>query len=122
MRTPIGEMTRDGRVIVHRLDNEVVVTAKDAAEVQRITAELAGGEPVAVVVDMRSLGFADREVRQAFSDDIDGIEVATALLVSPALSAGLAALFSKFQEPSRPVKIFTDEAQAIEWAAEQVAG
>lgn len=122
MRTPIGEMTLDGRVIVHRLDPKVVVNLRDTDAVKQATIELAAGEPVAVVVDMRDLGYADRDVRMAFGDDLDGIEAATALLVSPALSAGLASLFSKFQAGPRPVEIFTDEAEAISWARDQVPG
>ena len=122
MRTPIGEMTLDGRVIVHRLDSEVVVTVADAVEVQRVTAELADGRPVAVVVDMRGMGYASREARDVFGDDLGGVEAATALLVSPAVSAGLASLFSKFQTPDRPVQMFTDEDEAMQWARAQVAG
>lgn len=121
MQTPIGEMRLDGRVIVHTIDSEATPSPEDALEVQRITAELAGGEPVAVLVDMRKMAFANSEVQGMFKDDPSGLEVATALLVETPASAASATLFERYRRPERDVKIFNNEAEALAWARNQIA-
>lgn len=75
-------MHLDGRVIVDVMDPQAVLSPEGAREIQRVTVELAGGAPVAVLVDMREMEFAGRDARGMFSDDLGGVEVATALLVS----------------------------------------
>ncbi len=119
-RTPIGEMHLDGRVIVHTINEHAVLDFDGAREVQRITVDLADGVPVAVVVDMRGMAFAGRDVREMFSDDLDGVELATALLVTSEISVALAGLFKRHVDPDRPVEMFTDEDQALTWAKAQV--
>lgn len=109
-------MHLDGRVIVHVIDPQAVLSPEGAREVQRVTVELAGGVPVAVLVDMREMGFAGRDARAMFSDDLGGVELATALLVSSDISAALAGLFKKYQSPDRPVEVFSDEEEALAWA------
>ncbi len=122
MRSPIGEMNLEARVITHRLDPGVVVGVEEALEVQRLTAELADGTPVAVVVDMREVGFAGRQAREAFWSDLDGIEIATALLVRRSISERLAGMFVDRVAPDRPVAIFTEEEAAQAWARRHVGG
>lgn len=119
-RTPIGEMYLDGRVIVHVVDPHAVLDPDGAREVQRITVDLAAGSPVAVVVDMRGMAFAGRDVRGMFRDDLDGVELATALLVSSDISVALADLFKRYASPERPVEVFTSEDEALSWARGQV--
>ncbi len=119
-RTPIGDMHMDGRVIVHTINAHAVLDVDGAREVQRITVDLAAGAPVAVVVDMRGMAFAGRDAREMFSDDLDGVELATALLVTSDISVALAGLFKRYADPERPVEMFTDEDQALTWAKAQV--
>ncbi len=114
-------MTLDGQVIIHRLDPDVVVSVEAAKEVERLTGELADGARVATVVDMRGMGFAGRDAREVFAH-MGGVEAATALLVRSDLSAGMAGLFKTFQSPDRPVQIFTEEQEAVDWARRQVGG
>ncbi len=121
-RTPIGQMHLDGRVIVHVIDSQAVLSPEGAREVQRVTVELAGGAPVAVLVDMREMEFAGRDARGMFSDDLGGVEVATALLVSSDISIALAGLFKKYQSPDRPVEVFSDEGEALAWARDRAEG
>ncbi|MDH5456521.1 MAG: hypothetical protein OEY37_10645 [Gammaproteobacteria bacterium] len=115
-RTPIGRMYLDGRVIVHTIDAHAALASDGAREIQRITVDLAAGSPVAVVVDMRRMAFAGRDVRGMFTDDLGGVEVATALLVSPGVSLALAGLFKKYAAPERPVEVFEDAVEALSWA------
>jgi hypothetical protein len=121
-RTPIGEMriVAPG-VIVHRLDSGVNVDGEDAHAVKQATAELAAGKPVVMVVDMRSVAFAGRDARNAFSEGAAGLEIATALVADRGFSERLAGLFMQFSEPNRPVQVFYDESEAVAWAQRQLA-
>ena len=121
-KTPLGEMhLMGGSVLMHRLRGGVVVTKRTADEVLRVTKEIADGEPVAVVVDMRKIAFADLEARNSFAAD-DAGEVATALLVSAPIAEFLAKRFVADSQPARPTRIFLDETEAVVWAADQVNG
>lgn len=116
-RTPIGEMRLVAPgVAIHRLNEGVSVTEADVSLVQEATIDLAGGEPVVVIVDMRDVGFADRDARDAFGESAGGVEVATALLTDRGFSERLAGLFTRYSEPTRPVEVFHTEADAIAWA------
>jgi len=114
-------MRLDGRVIVHTIDSGATLSPEDALEIQRITTELAGGEPVAVLVDMRTMAFANNEVQGMFKDDPTGLEVATALLVKTPVSTASASLFKRNQRPERAVEIFNNEPEALAWARKQIA-
>ncbi len=116
-QTPIGELRFAAPgVLVHRLTEGVLVTEPDTNLVKKATAELAGGKPVVVIVDMRGVGFAGREARDGFKDGAAGIEIGTALLIDRGFSEKLAGLFTKYSEPTRPVEVFHSEADAIAWA------
>ncbi len=121
MRSPIGEMTMDGRVLIHRLDPGVVVAAEHAEEVRRVAAALTGGSPFSAVVDMRDIGFADRKAREVFGGEEEGL-AAVAFLVESEMSAGLAGMFVRFRDHDYPMEVFTDEKKALDWARRRVAG
>lgn len=116
--TPIGKMwTADG-VVWHRIDPGATVDTEAAQEVTRITAELTGGEPMPVVVDLRGVAFAERDARDLFASEGDEVEVATVLIVTPGTpGAAMAELWRKHSRPSRPVAVVYSEAEAAEWAA-----
>ena len=116
-KTPIGEMTVVAPgVIVHRLTEGISVTEEDAEAVKQATEELAGGEPVVMIVDMRRVAFATRDARNSFKDGAGGVEIGTALLTDRGFSVQLAGLFKRYSEPTRPVELFDDEADAVAWA------
>lgn len=121
MRTPIGEMVlADDGIIIHTIDEGATVDADAATSVLEATRSLAGGRPVAVVVDLRGVAFADRASRSMFaSDPAGGVEVATALVAGPAISEFLASLFMR-SEPERPTALFGDTDAARIWATEQL--
>lgn len=108
-------------VIVHRLDDGVSVGDGDAAAVKQLTEEIAAGDPVVMVVDMRAVAFAGRDARDAFRDGAGGVEIATALVTDRGFSEKLAGLFMRYSQPSRPVEIFHSEADAIAWAQSVLA-
>lgn len=121
--TPIGEMSLlEAGVLLHRLHDSVLVTPDFVEDVMRVTEDMAGGKPVAVVVDMRSIAFADHETRDTFAAfDAEGVEVATALLVGPRVATFLASRWVNESQPARATAMFQDESEAIDWARQQVA-
>lgn len=122
MQTPVGEMRLIAPgVIVHRLDEGVTVDLTEANLIKEATEELAAGERVVIVVDMRAVAFADRDARDAFKDGAGGLEIGTALVVGGGFSEKLASLFTRFSEPTRPVELFYEEADAVAWAESLLA-
>ncbi len=121
VRSPIGLMQLfDDGVIVHTIDDGAIVDSKSAAGVLDATRMLAKGKPVSVVVDLRSVGFADKNSRTMFATDpAGGVEVATALVASARVSQFLADLFVR-EKPERPTSVFEDPSAARAWAAEQL--
>ena len=122
-RTPIGELVLfDNRVMVHTIDEGAAVDRSAAVEVLAKTEELAAGEPIAVVVDLTRVAFADHSARDTFArDGAGGAEIATALVASARITEFLAGQFMKTAELTRPVRLFDSVDEAVQWAAEQVA-
>lgn len=122
--SPIGQMDLlEAGVIRHVLEPAALVDAAAAAEVLRLTAELAAGSRVAVVVDLRAIGFADDDAQSMFStSDAGGVEVATALVVYGSIAKYLVKRFTNKMAPARPVKIFESPLEALAWAREMVSG
>ncbi len=121
LRTPIGEMRLfDDGVIVHTIDEGALVDEHVAAGVLEATRTLASGRPVAVVVDLRGVAFANQASRNAFATDpAGGVEIATALVAGPRVSEMLAGLFLR-EQPVRPTSVFENPDEAQAWAAEQL--
>jgi hypothetical protein len=114
---------RSDGVIIHTLDEGALVDADVAAQVLEDTKTLAAGAPVAVVVDLRAVAFADRRSRDMFArDPSGGVEIATALVAGQRVAGFLAAQFVNNAKPERPTAVFRDVEPAAEWAAGQVAG
>ncbi len=116
--TPIGEMwlDRDG-VLWHRIRPGATITVEDAEAVIEIVRRLTGGRQVPAVIDIREVTEADSRVRERFAGSTEtSLELATALVVSSGLSRMLGNLFLLMNRPERPVRLFTSEDKAAEWA------
>jgi hypothetical protein len=124
IRTPIGMMWIDeAGLLRQRLDEGITVRAEHAAGIREAVAEVAAGAPVRAVVDISGVEFADRKARDALATSLDDSnEIATAVAVGSAVSQALGTLFLKLSRPSRPVKLFLDEAEAARWVATVPAG
>jgi hypothetical protein len=110
-------------VIIHTLDEGALVDAQVASKVLEDTRMLAAGQPVAVVVDLRAVAFADRRSRDMFArDPAGGVEIATALVAGQRVADFLAAQFVNNAKPVRPTEVFREVDAAADWAAAQVAG
>jgi hypothetical protein len=118
-RSPIGEMVlRDDGVLVHTLDVGALVDRRVAAQVVHDTEVLAAGAPIAVVVDLRNVAYADRESRRLFATNTaGGVEVATALVVGAKVPEFLAAQWVGESDLNRPASVFWDIEEATSWAA-----
>lgn len=117
IETPLGTMwmTEDG-VLVHRIERGLQITAEEARAVQQAVRELTGGKAVPAVVDIRSVGYADRDAREIFGASTDdSLETATALIVGSSSGRTMARAFLAMS-PKRPVEVFTSEEEAMEWA------
>ncbi len=123
LRTPLGEMwlTDDG-VLVHRIDDGLNISEADATAVVAAVLKLTAGRPVPAVVDMRSVGYADRAAREMFgASSEESSESATALLVGSGTSQTMAKAFLAMG-PKRPIEVFTSEAEAMDWARSKIDG
>ncbi len=121
IETPLGIMwmTDDG-VLVHRIEHGLQITAEDARAVQAAVRELTGGKAVPAVVDIRSVGYADRDARKIFGASTnESFETATALIVGSSSGLTMAKAFLAM-EPERPIEVFTSEHEAMEWAVAQL--
>ena len=121
-RSPIGEMVLlDDGVIVHTLDEGAVVDTRVADQVIRDTELLAAGQPVAVVVDLRKVAYADLESREVFANKpSESVEVATALVVGQRVAQFLATRWVDHSKPNRDTAIFEEVDEAVSWAAERL--
>ena len=117
IRTPVGMMWIDeSGLLWHRLFEGVTVRAEHVAEIRDAVREVSNGYPVRAVVDISGVEFADRGARDAIANSLDDSnEVATAVIVSSAISRALGALFLKLSRPARPVRLFLDENEAASW-------
>lgn len=108
-------LDEDG-LLWHRIDVPEI-TVEAAEEVKRVVEELTGGQPVPAVVDIRSVAYADIDVRRIFAGSIEeSFELATALIVGASASRAMARAYTEVARPARPVAVFTSEAAAAEWA------
>jgi hypothetical protein len=117
MQTPIGEMwLDDDGILWHRID-AIVVSPEAARGVRAAVERLTGGRPAPSVIDMRAVGYADADARDVFASPTDqSFELATALIVDSSSSQAMARVFLGITRPQRPVKAFTSEQEAAEWA------
>ena len=119
--SPIGDLEFDGGVLWHRIRPQTVVRDHHVEGVWDAIRSLVGDRRYAAVVDVRGVSYASRQVRDAFSTTPEDVnEAATALVVDAVYTSLLGSLFLKLSRPKRPVKMFTDEVQAAEWARTQL--
>jgi len=115
--TPLGDMWMDDGVLVHKITHFDVITSEQASDVVQAVKRLTKGEPTVAVVDIRAVGYALPEARNAFAGSPDDSgEIATALIVANAASQAMAKTFLLFSTPARPIKVFTNVQAAFRWA------
>lgn len=104
--------TAEGYVYIAWHD-EVEVNVNDARAALDAIAEVSSGEQLPLLVDMSSMRKIDREAREEFSATRTVNRVA--LIVRTALSRTVGSFFVGLGNPQNPTRLFTDEADALEW-------
>jgi hypothetical protein len=99
-------------------------TLADAQEGMRIARQLAGGRRIPILVDMRVVKSQDHDARAYYnSPEVLELSSAVALLVGSRVSTLIANFFLSINVKDRgrrPVRLFTDEAEALAWLKEFV--
>lgn len=90
-------------------------TIDDAIEDSAMQAKVARGKKKPILVDMRGFKNMDRGAREYFAKESAKITTAAALLVDTPVSKVLGNLLIGLNRLSHPVKLFTSEAEAVEW-------
>ncbi len=107
---------KDGIVrLIYILDN-TELTRADAEENIVAIAKAGGGRKRLLLADIRKIKSADRESR-VFSASAAAVKVITALaiFISSPVGKVLGNIFMRINNPPYPTRLFTSEAEAIEW-------
>ena len=104
--------TDDGYVHVV-WDEGTKVAEDDALSVVRTVREVADGQRVRLLIDIRQMNSVERSARNRFGNA--DLVKAAALVVETALSRTLGNFYIGLTHKRFPTKLFTDEDKAIDW-------
>ena len=90
------------------------MTGADAEENLALTANLCGGCPCPILVDLRATKGFSREARVTYAGK-SGSFSAVALLIHSSLSRILGSFLMGLNKPVIPLRLFTDEEEALVW-------
>jgi hypothetical protein len=114
-RTAVSRIDADGIFHVTALPG-VEETLADAQESFRANAVFRTGRSLPTLIDLRGVKSQSRDVRQFYSSpEVTQTISARALLVSSRVSMLMANFLMTISRVSLPTRVFTDEAEAIEW-------
>lgn len=121
IETPVGPFDLlEGGIVFWTVSFGSVIDERMARKAYEATLDLAEGGRVAIVVDARGLGFADRGARDLLADtEIEG-RVSTAVVVAGRIVRWLANQYARQVEGRRLIRIFNAEGEAIAWSLEQL--
>ncbi len=91
-------------------------TLADAKENVAITLKLAQGKKRPLLIDIRQAKFVDRESRAYYAGPENAkVALAAAFLIASPLSKMIGNFFLRLNKTRFPTRLFTSEAEAIEW-------
>jgi len=90
------------------------VLLEDATGALEAMAQLTGGRPSPLLVDMHDTGPLDRPTRAELTRRSD-VQTAVALIVGTPLTRMMANFFLSVNKPPFPARLFDDEASAVAW-------
>ena len=109
----------DGTLVLH-FRHQARLVGEQGAEVVRAHVAAAKGRRLRTLADVRGIAATDRETRQlAAGPALAAVTLRMAVLVSDPLSRTLGNFFLRVSRPAYPTRIFTDEALARRWLAEE---
>ena len=88
-------------------------TLVDAKQNLASIVQVSNGKRLPLLVDIRNAKTLERAARQEFA--ADEWVTSTALLIDSALSRMIGNVFITFSKPVIPTRLFTSEAEAVEW-------
>ena len=90
-------------------------TLADAHEIIVAVAKISQGKKYPLLSDVRNIKSVDRPAREYFAKEFDKVVSAAAGLVGSPMTMIMANFFLRVNKPSLPTRLFTSEAEAIEW-------
>jgi hypothetical protein len=92
------------------------LTLEDAIEIFHASKKVTGGKKAVSLVDARNVKSATSEVRKYGAREETVIyRAAIAVLVSSSITRALGNIFMRLNKPPYPSRLFTTEAEAMEW-------
>ncbi len=91
-----------------------VMTLEDAIAATEAVAKLTGGRRSPLLVDVHEAGQVDRAARSELSRRDDLVSAVAAIVGTP-LSRMMGNLIINVSKPQMPMRLFEDEASALEW-------
>lgn len=113
-------MTCDGKVIKVKMKENIEVDAEEARAHLRAASELAEGKSFPVmIIDHNFRNFISHEAREIFAHGVPkGWRKKEAIVLSSLPKRILANFYHRFHAPDNPVKIFSNEEDALKWLLE----
>jgi hypothetical protein len=109
----------DGTLVL-RFRQQAKLVGKQGEEVVRAHVAAAKGRKLRTLADVRGIVVNDRQTRQlAAGPAVAAVTSRMAVLVGDPLSRTLGNFFLRVSRPAYPTRIFTDEAAARRWLAEE---
>lgn len=106
-------------IVFCKAHNNVLMNLEDAKENIEAVAQLAQGEKVLVIVDIRNSKGATKEGRRYFaSERAAEVQKGCALIIDSPLSKLIGNFFIGMNKPAFPTKLFTNQEQALIWLKE----
>ena len=91
-------------------------TLETAKEELRIHRELGGGKKMPLFADMRGMKGANPEARDyGNSEEVKSTYSAVGILIGSTFTRIIGSMFMKINKPPYPVKMFTEQEEALEW-------
>jgi hypothetical protein len=116
VETRTGIFWIDGEVLCCQMVRFDGHDLRDAEENMRVARELSGGRRLPLLLDMREARGIDREARAHYaSREGEKLWPAVAMLISSPFGVVLGNFFMRVNRPPFPVRIFRDEAAALDW-------
>lgn len=98
------------------------VELKDAELATRFRKEITGNKAYPAYADLSNVKEVSREARSYFSNEAGEDLKAIALIINNPVTRMMVNFFMKFNQPSYPIRFFTNENEGVKWLKQFVDG
>lgn len=119
VRTEVAEVTvRERGLVSAKVMAGAEVSVHEANQYHRMVHYLAKNEPHVTVLDISGIKYISKEAREVLSENSSkwGNTLGVALIVNSFTARMVANLFLTINKPSYPIKVFSDNVMAYQWA------